>query len=155
SAGPPRTVPITQIGGQEIERAGRIEPEQAPIEESRQASGRRRKLVDVGRFRFRRDAEYHAYNPLIVRALQKAAQSGDMDDYRQFTALVYSRPPTAVHDLLTFEQATPIPLEQVEPMEAIRARFVVSAMSLDALSPETHRTIAAAMNSIGGRNNTG
>src|SRR5713101_9802061 len=40
-------------------------------------------------------------------------------------------------------------------MESIRARFVISAMSLGALSPEAHRTIAAAMNSIGGRNNTG
>ena len=155
SAAHPGTISLTQIAGQVIEQAGRIEPEQQRTEENRQVGGRRRKLVDVGRFRFRRDAEYHAYNPLIVRALQKAAQSGDMDDYRQFTALVYSRPPTAVHDLLTFEQATPIPLEQVEPMEAIRARFVVSAMSLGALSPETHRTIAAAMNSIGGRNNTG
>ncbi|TMF44585.1 MAG: glutamate synthase subunit alpha, partial [Chloroflexi bacterium] len=93
--------------------------------------------------------------PLLYGPLQKAAQSGDMDDYRQFTALVYSRPPTALRDMLTFVQATPIPLEQVEPVEAIRARFVVSAMSLGALSPETHRTIAAAMNSIGGRNNTG
>ena len=56
SAAHPGTISLTQIAGQEIERAGRIEPEQPPIEESRQASGRRRKLVDVGRFRFRRDA---------------------------------------------------------------------------------------------------
>ncbi|MGZ3646606.1 MAG: glutamate synthase-related protein, partial [Ktedonobacteraceae bacterium] len=54
-----------------------------------------------------------------------------------------------------FTSTDSIPLEQVEPMEVIRARFVVSAMSIGALSPETHRTIAAAMNSMGGRNNTG
>ncbi|HZU02997.1 MAG TPA: glutamate synthase large subunit, partial [Ktedonobacteraceae bacterium] len=120
-----------------------------------EANGRRRKLSDLGRYRFRRDAEYHAFNPLVVRALQKAALSGSMDDYRQFTTLVYNRPPTALRDLLSFAPTTPIPLEQVEPMESIRARFVVSAMSVGALSPETHRTIAAAMNSIGGRNNTG
>ncbi len=120
-----------------------------------EVNGRRRKLTDLGRYRFRRDAEYHAFNPLIVRALQKAALSGNMDDYRQFTALVHNRPPTALRDLLSFVPTTPIPLEQVEPMESIRARFVVSAMSVGALSPETHRTIAAAMNSIGGRNNTG
>jgi glutamate synthase (NADPH/NADH) large chain/glutamate synthase (ferredoxin) len=120
-----------------------------------EANGRRRKLSDLGRYRFRRDAEYHAFNPLVVRALQKAALSGSMDDYRQFTALVHNRPPTALRDLLSFVPTTPIPLEQVEPMESIRARFVVSAMSVGALSPETHRTIAAAMNSIGGRNNTG
>ena len=116
---------------------------------------RRRKLTDLGRFRFRRDAEYHAFNPLIIRALQKAAQTGNTEDYRQFTNLVYQRPRTTLRDQFNFKASTPIPLEQVEPMEAIRARFVVSAMSVGALSPETHQTIAAAMNSIGGRNNTG
>jgi len=116
---------------------------------------RRRKLVDLGRYRFRRDAEYHAFNPLVIRALQKAAQTGSKEDYLQFTSLVYSRPSTALRDLLSFRPTTPISLEEVEPMEAIRARFVISAMSVGALSPDTHRTIAAAMNSIGARNNTG
>src|SRR5436305_9292617 len=69
--------------------------------------------------------------------------------------MVYQRPPTALRDLFTFTETTPISLEEVESMEAIRARFVASAMSVGALSSEAHRTIAAAMNSIGGRNNTG
>lgn len=115
----------------------------------------RRKLTDIGRYRFRRDGEYHAFQPLIVRALQKAAQSGDYEDYQAFTALVYSRPPTVLRDLFSIKARAPVPLSQVETMESIRARFVISAMSVGALSPETHRTIAAAMNSIGGRNNTG
>ncbi|HLZ56314.1 MAG TPA: glutamate synthase-related protein, partial [Ktedonosporobacter sp.] len=115
----------------------------------------RRKLTDLGRYRFRRDAEYHAYNPLVIRALQKAAQTGAVEDYHQFTSLVYSRPTTALRDLLSFKPSTAVPLEQVESMESIRARFVISAMSVGALSPETHQTIAAAMNSIGARNNTG
>jgi len=119
------------------------------------AHGPKRKLLDPGRYRFRRDGEYHAYNPLIVRALQKAAQSGSMEDYRQFSSLVYSRPPTSLRDLFTFAPGSPIPLDQVESMESIRSRFVISAMSLGALSPETHRTIAAAMNSMGCRSNTG
>jgi glutamate synthase domain-containing protein 2/glutamate synthase domain-containing protein 1/glutamate synthase domain-containing protein 3 len=127
--------------------------QQAP--EGAEVNVRRRKLTDVGRFRFRRDAEYHAYNPLIIRALQKASQTGDPNDYRQFTSLVYHRPPTALRDQLTFMPTDPIPLDQVESMESIRARFVVSAMSVGALNARTHRTIAAAMNSIGGRNNTG
>ncbi|HLZ22097.1 MAG TPA: glutamate synthase-related protein, partial [Ktedonobacterales bacterium] len=123
--------------------------------EGEAATGRRRRLTDIGRIRFRRDAEYHAYNPLIIRALQKAAQSGSEEDYEQFTHLVYQRPTTALRDTLTFAPRMPIPVEQVEPLEDIRARFVVSAMSLGALSPETHKAIAVAMNSIGGRNNTG
>ncbi len=125
------------------------------VQEQGEQNARRRKLTDLGRYRFRRDAEYHAFNPLVIRALQKAAQTGSRDDYRQYTSLVYSRRHTALRDLFSFVSTSPIPLDEVEPMESIRARFVVSAMSVGALSPETHRTIAAAMNSIGGRNNTG
>src|SRR5579875_2097406 len=125
-----------------------------PVERP-QAGESRRKLTDIGRYRFRRDGEYHAFQPLVVRALQKAARSGSREDYQNFTELVYSRPPTVLRDLLTFKPRDPVPIDQVEPMESIRARFVISAMSIGALSAETHRTIAAAMNSIGGRNNTG
>jgi glutamate synthase (NADPH/NADH) large chain/glutamate synthase (ferredoxin) len=141
-----------------LERLQRIEQSAAqanPRAASTEAHARRRKLNDIGLYRFRRDGEYHAFNPLLVRALQKAAQTGNKEDYLRFTELVYQRPPTALRDLLAFATTTPIPLEEVEPMESIRARFVISAMSLGALSPETHRAIAVAMNSIGGRNNTG
>jgi glutamate synthase domain-containing protein 2/glutamate synthase domain-containing protein 3 len=162
----PGKVDFKYIAGQIIERVHSMKLQSSQIVHETMATpsekkpivseiNRRRKLTDVGRFRFRRDGEYHAYNPLIIRALQKAAQSGEIADYKEFTHLVYQRPPTALRDLLTFASTNSIPLEQVEPMEAIRARFVVSAMSIGALSPETHRTIAAAMNSIGGRNNTG
>jgi len=154
------------IAEQVIERVNKMKlqssqkQQQPTLVSSEQKSGateiqRRRKLLDIGRYRFRRDGEYHAYNPFIIRALQKAAQSGEVADYKEFTALVYNRPPTNLRDVLDFVPTNPIPLEQVEPMESIRARFVVSAMSIGAISPETHRTIAAAMNSIGGRNNTG
>ncbi|MHB8595967.1 MAG: glutamate synthase large subunit [Ktedonobacteraceae bacterium] len=160
SAARPGNVTITKIAQQVLERCSAI---QKSVEEEEQqvaangviANARRRKLNDTGAYRFRRDAEYHAYNPLLVRALQKAAQSGSREDYAAYTTMVYQRPPTALRDLLSFVPTTPIPIEQVEPMESIRARFVVSAMSIGALSPETHRTIAAAMNSIGCRNNTG
>lgn len=151
----PGRITLHHFAEQVIERCQALQGMAQESQTVSETGGRRRKLNDLGRYRFRRDGEYHAYNPLLVRALQKAALSGDVDDYRQFTSMVYQRPPTAIRDLLTFVPTSPIPLEQVEPMEAIRARFVVSAMSVGALSPETHRTIAAAMNSIGGRNNTG
>ncbi|HEU0001862.1 MAG TPA: glutamate synthase-related protein, partial [Ktedonobacteraceae bacterium] len=147
------TLPL--IAAQIIERVSRLPKPTVAQRVEGEVAGRRRKLADIGRIRFRRDAEYHAYNPLIIRALQKAAQSGSEEDYEQFTRLVYQRPTTTLRDMLTLAPRMPIPVEQVEPMEAIRTRFVVSAMSLGALSPETHKTIAVAMNSIGGRNNTG
>jgi glutamate synthase domain-containing protein 2/glutamate synthase domain-containing protein 1/glutamate synthase domain-containing protein 3 len=161
----PGKVDFKYIAGQVIERVNRMKWQSSQIVHEAAASSekksvvteinRRRKLMDIGRFRFRRDGEYHAYNPFIIRALQKAAQSGEMADYKEFSKLVYQRPPTALRDLVTFTSTNSIPIEQVEQMESIRSRFVVSAMSIGALSPETHRTIAAAMNSIGGRNNTG
>ena len=162
----PGKVDFKHIAGQVIELVTRMQSQSSQIvNEAMLASSnekpvvtqinRRRKLTDIGRYRFRRDGEYHAYNPFIIRALQKAAQSGAMADYKEFSKLVYQRPPTTLRDLVTFISTNSISLEQVEPMESIRARFVVSAMSMGALSPETHRTIAAAMNSIGGRNNTG
>jgi glutamate synthase domain-containing protein 2/glutamate synthase domain-containing protein 1/glutamate synthase domain-containing protein 3 len=158
SAAHPGTVSFTQVAEQVL---AWIEPlvAQAAVAVAAGKSGplseSRRKLTDIGRYRFRRDGEYHAYQPLVIRALQKAAKTGSSEDYQQFTQLVYSRPPTTLRDLLSFKERTSVPLEEVESMESIRARFVVSAMSVGALSPETHRTIAAAMNSIGGRNNTG
>ncbi|OLE08269.1 MAG: glutamate synthase subunit alpha [Ktedonobacter sp. 13_1_20CM_4_53_11] len=150
----PGSVGFTQVAQQVIERCQGLE-QPAERQEDSAASGRRNKLRDSGRYRFRRDAEYHAFNPLLVKTLQKAALSGESEDYQRFTSMVYQRPPTALRDLFTFTETTPISLEEVESMEAIRARFVASAMSVGALSSEAHRTIAAAMNSIGGRNNTG
>ncbi len=152
SAAHPGNISYAHVATQIIAQSQNIQEAQ---EKTPDAGGRRKKLTDLGRYRFRRDAEYHAYNPFIVRALQKAALSGSREDYQQFSALVYNRPATTLRDLLSFVPTTPIPLEQVESMESIRSRFVVSAMSVGALSPETHRTIAAAMNSIGCRNNTG
>ena len=56
--------------------------------------------------RFRRDAEYHAANPQVVKALQQASQSGEQEDYPRYAELVQSRPPTSIRDLLALRQAS-------------------------------------------------
>jgi glutamate synthase domain-containing protein 2/glutamate synthase domain-containing protein 1/glutamate synthase domain-containing protein 3 len=119
---------------------------------------------------YRRDGEYHATNPVIVRGLHKsrdeavhaaslvhdAVQSAP-HAYETFKSHVYNRPASAIRDLL--ELAPPpvatVPLDAVESVEAICRRFFASAMSVGALSPETHRTIAMAMNRLGARSNSG
>jgi glutamate synthase domain-containing protein 2/glutamate synthase domain-containing protein 1/glutamate synthase domain-containing protein 3 len=127
-----------------------------PEEEYEHAPGAvRPRLADRGYVRFRRGAEYHAANPQVVKALQQAAQGGDPEDYRRYAALVYKRPPTAIRDLLTFRPGAAIPLEEVEPASAIVRRFVSTAMSLGALSPEAHLTLTLGVNRLGGRSNTG
>ena len=113
------------------------------------------KLSDRGYVRFRRNAEYHAANPQVVKALQRVAETGDQDDYRRYAELVYSRPPTAIRDLLTFAPRQPVALDEVEPAEQIVRRFISTAMSLGALSPEAHLTLTLGVNSLGGRSNTG
>src|SRR3989441_1283157 len=55
----------------------------------------------------------------------------------------------------TIRAVPPIPLDEVEPAEEIRRRFVSTAMSLGALSPEAHRTLAIGMNRMGARSNSG
>ncbi|HEY3279110.1 MAG TPA: glutamate synthase central domain-containing protein, partial [Gemmatimonadales bacterium] len=114
-------------------------------------------LPDNGRVRYRKDGEDHGWAPPLVRALQDALQGGEgsAPGYDAFRARVEARVPAGPRDLLDFRTAQPIPLDEVEPVEAIRRRFISSAMSLGALSPEAHATLAIGMNRMGARSNTG
>jgi len=113
-------------------------------------------LPDHGRVRFRKAGEHHAYNPLAVRAAQRAAQTGDQDAYREWRRLSSADRPQSLRELLRIKEArTPIALEDVEPASEIVKRFVSTAMSLGALSPEAHEALAIAMNQIGARSNSG
>ena len=113
------------------------------------------KLSDYGLVRYRRDGEHHAYSPAVAKALQQATNGGSAADYQAFVDLASDHAPATVRDLLTFRPSMPIPVDEVEPVEEIRRRFVITAMSLGALSPEAYRTLAIAMNRIGGRSNSG
>ena len=111
---------------------------------------------------FRHDGEYHASNPLVVRGLQNAREEALAQTagpaYETFTSHVYGRPASAIRDLLEItpsEAAPAVPLGEVESVDAICRRFFASAMSVGALSPEAHRTIATAMNRLGARSNSG
>src|SRR6058998_165263 len=112
-------------------------------------------LPDHGRVRYRRDGEDHGWSPPLVRAMQDAVAAGTPQAYDAFRARVAARPPASPRDLLELRAGVPIPLDEVEPAEAIRRRFISTAMSLGALSPEAHRTLAIGMNRIGARSNSG
>ncbi|HEX9037295.1 MAG TPA: glutamate synthase large subunit [Ktedonobacterales bacterium] len=115
----------------------------------------RQRLADRGFVRFRRNAEYHSANPVVVKALQQAARSDDPDAYRRYAEQVHARPPAAIRDALAFRPARAIPIDEVEPAASIARRFVGSAMSLGSLSPETHQAVTLAFNMLGARSNTG
>ncbi|MDQ3044232.1 MAG: glutamate synthase large subunit, partial [Chloroflexota bacterium] len=114
------------------------------------------KLPDLGLTRYRKEGEVHAFNPPLVKALQHAVLSNDPADYATYHAQVKAQPPTAIRDLLAFKPlGKPVPLADVEPAADLIRRFVVTAMSLGALSPEAYRTLAIAMNRLGARSNSG
>jgi glutamate synthase domain-containing protein 2/glutamate synthase domain-containing protein 1/glutamate synthase domain-containing protein 3 len=114
------------------------------------------KLPDPGFVRFRKDGEAHGYNPTVVKALQAAAGSAQQADYDAYREVVNAHPLTAVRDLMALQPiGDPIPLDEVESVQEIASRFVVTAMSLGALSPEAYRALAIGMNRVGGRSNSG
>ncbi|MFL5759995.1 MAG: glutamate synthase large subunit [Thermomicrobiales bacterium] len=114
------------------------------------------KLPDPGIVRFRKDGEPHAFNPTAVKAIQQFATSNDPIDFQAYRELVKDHPATAIRDLMAIKPlGAPIPIGEVEPATEIMRRFVVTAMSLGALSPEAYRTLAIAMNRIGARSNSG
>jgi glutamate synthase domain-containing protein 2/glutamate synthase domain-containing protein 3 len=117
--------------------------------------GRHARLPDYGLVRFRRDGERHAWEPSVVRALQKSLAEGDWHEYQRLVAAPTEAPAT-VRDLLEIQPAgDPLDLDQVEPAAEIVKRFVCTAMSLGALSPEAHETLAIGMNRLGARSNSG
>jgi glutamate synthase (ferredoxin) len=121
-----------------------------------EAFGENPALRDRGIYRFRKAGEYHAFNPLVFKALHKAVRTSDPDAYDEYARLVDDRAPSALRDLLTFRRAgPPLPLDEVEDVGAIMRRFSTQAMSHGSVSREVHETLAVAMNRLGGRSNSG
>ena len=112
-------------------------------------------LPDYGRVRFRKEGEQHAWAPPVVTALRQAVQTGAAADYESFVARALARGPVSLRDLIGLRPGSAIPVEQVEPVESIRERFISTAMSFGALSPEAHATLAIGMNRMGARSNSG
>jgi len=121
-----------------------------------QAWSEQMRPVRDGIYRFMYGGEEHAYNPDVVMSLQQAVASGDWKDYRRFADNVNQRPVLAVRDLLKLKPAKEaLPLSKIEKENQIFPRFDSAAMSVGALSPEAHESLAVAMNRLGGRSNSG
>ena len=111
-----------------------------------------------GEYQWRRDGEYHLFNPETVFKLQHATRSGQYKIFKDYTSRVddQSENLATLRGLLEFKlDREPVPLEEVEPIEEIMKRFSTGAMSYGSISKEAHETLAIAMNRIGGKSNTG
>ena len=123
---------------------------------SKLAWNNRKPIDQGGLLKFVHGGEDHAYNPDVIQTLQRAVKTGDQAAYDEYARLVNERPTLALRDLLKLrDDITPIPIDEVEPMAEIVKRFDSAAMSLGALSPEAHETLAMAMNRLGARSNSG
>jgi len=121
-----------------------------------EAWNRAQPLRAGGLYKFVHGGEYHMYNPDVIATLQHAVRTGSPADYRTYADHVDHRPPSALRDLLGLKpDAAPIPLDEVESVEAILKRFDSAGMSLGALSPEAHEALAIGMNRLGARSNSG
>jgi glutamate synthase (ferredoxin) len=112
-------------------------------------------LSDAGLYRFRKGAELHASSPEVVRRLHSHVRAPGAKTYSAFEELAEHQGPVFLRDLLDTVPDAEVALDEVEPLNSIVKRFSTQAMSLGSLSPEAHRTLALAMNELGGRSNTG
>jgi glutamate synthase domain-containing protein 2/glutamate synthase domain-containing protein 1/glutamate synthase domain-containing protein 3 len=121
-------------------------PEAGPIE-----------LADPGFYRPRQKGEVHSVNGPVIKNFHTFVKSGNAADYDSYVKAQLENTPVALKDLMEFVPSSdgPIPIEEVESIEDIRVRFTTAAMSLGAISPEAHEALAIAMNSIGGKSDSG
>ncbi|MFN8113528.1 MAG: glutamate synthase large subunit [Solirubrobacterales bacterium] len=158
---------LGEIAREALDRHARAYPEAhglalaEHVETARLAAESEKLLPQGGVYRWRRDGEKHMWDPETIASLQRAARTkGDdaLESYEDFSRRVNEE--NAEHALLRglfefVESDSPIPLDEVEPAAEIVKRFSTGAMSLGALSPEAHETLAIAMNRLGGWSNSG
>ena len=113
-------------------------------------------LESGGHYQYRKDGEPHLFNPLTVHKLQAACRTGSYATFKEYSALVNDQSPCTLRGMMELRATRPpVPIEEVEPAEAIVRRFKTGAMSYGSISKEAHESIAIAMNRIGGKSNTG
>ena len=117
-----------------------------------------RQLEAGGEYQWRREGEYHLFNPETVFKLQHATREKRWDIFKEYSSRVddQSERLATLRGLFKFaDDRTAIPLDEVESASSIIKRFSTGAMSYGSISAEAHETLAVAMNSIGAKSNTG
>jgi glutamate synthase (ferredoxin) len=110
---------------------------------------------DAGLYRFRRNGELHSSSPELVRRMHRYIKSRTAENQASLAVLSNERKNVSVRDLLEVRPAQGFSVDEVESEVSLLSRFSTQAMSLGAISPEAHQTLAIAMNRLGGRSNTG
>jgi glutamate synthase (NADPH/NADH) large chain len=118
-----------------------------------------RSLQVGGEYQWRREGEYHLFNPETVYRLQHSTRQGRYDLFKQYSKSVDEQAENlaTLRGLFRFKfgERPPVPIDEVEPVSEIVKRFSTGAMSYGSISAEAHETLAIAMNRLGARSNTG
>ncbi len=118
-----------------------------------------RPTLDVGgQYQWRKEGEYHLFNPQTIHKLQLATRTNDYKAFKDYSRSVddQSQRLATLRGLLDFKfPEKGIPIEEVESVDAICKRFKTGAMSYGSISREAHESLAIAMNRVGGKSNTG
>ena len=113
-------------------------------------------LGDPGYNRYRKSGEAHAITTDVIKNFHTFVRDGKKEDYDDYVKVTLANDPITIKDILEFKvPSSSIPLDEVEPAEEIVKRFTTAAMSMGALSPEAHETLAIAMNRLGGKSDSG
>ncbi len=121
------------------------------------SDGERETLDSGGNYHYRRFSEKHLLSPDAITLIHRAIREENYSFYKQYASEVNntSKNLCTLRGLFTLKKGTPVPLDEVEPVESIVKRFVSSAMSFGSISKEAHETIAIAMNRLGAQSNSG
>jgi len=147
---------VSRIGGLGLEEIA-----EETIKRHRLAYPERGNAVGIlesgGVYQWKKDGEFHLWNPSTITALQDACRNNDTSRYAEFAELVNNQNsrPVTIRSLFEFKKQKPIPIGGVESEESIMKRFATGAMSFGSISGIAHETIAIAMNRIGAKSNTG
>ena len=146
---PGMTSRISGIGLEGLEKRARRQHDKAFISEN--------SVLDIGgEFRFRANNEAHAYEGVSIHMLQEAVTRDSYNLYKNYTQRIYNMKPIHIRDLLKFNDSDQaLKLDSVQSISEIRKSFVSPGISLGALSPEAHETLAIAMNRIGSKSDSG
>lgn len=146
----PRT--ISQIGGLDIADIAK-----ETVARHNKAWEDGKPLLEEGSdFQWRKNGEEHLYRPETIHTLQLACRTGKYELYKKYSEMLSKESNTTLRALFELKSdRTPIPIDEVEPIESIFKRFKTGAMSFGSISKEAHEAIAIAMNRIGAKSNSG
>ena len=150
---------VSRLGGIELEQLATEISLRHRLAYPTNPTERAHRALEVGgEYQWRREGEYHLFNPETVYKLQHSTRSGRYDVFKEYTSRVddQAKHLATLRGLFAFDSdRTPISIDEVEPIESIVKRFSTGAMSYGSISAEAHENLAIAMNRLGGKSNTG